>query len=384
MNSHSPRITSIDALRGIVMLLMLADHVREYFFLHRQVADPMDIETTEPSLFVARILAHLCPAIFIFLSGLSAFLYAQRYNADRATLSCYLISRGLFLVVLEVTLANFAWTFQFPPKMLYFQVIWAIGLSMIALAALIWLPLIIILAIGLAIIFGHNMLTPVTFTPESAWYIPWAILHDRSVIVIADFLSVRTSYPVLPWIAVIALGYVAGFGFKKLSNKQHEIAAYLSIGATMLTVFVLLRLSNLYGETAPWQSYSSITQTLMSFFNITKYPPSLLFVLLTLGVGFWIFAGLRKIEKCGWSELRWLAGFGKAPLFFYVVHLYVLHVLYQCAVLVFGKNQGERFGFDSIGENWILAAVLIFPLYRTCLWYLEFKKTHSYRWLNYI
>jgi uncharacterized membrane protein len=122
----------------------------------------------------------------------------------------------------------------------------------------------------------------------------------------------------------------------------------------------------------------------MSFFNITKYPPSLLFLMLTLGLGFLIFAGLRQIEKRGWSEMRLLTGFGKAPLFFYVLHLYVLHVLYQCALLIFGKNQGERFGFDSIGENWILAAVLVWPLYLACQWFLKYKKTRQYRWLNYV
>ena len=366
------------------MLIMLADHVREYFFLHRQVSDPMNIETTEPLLFLARILAHLCPAIFIFLSGVSAFLYAQRYQADKKALSRYLLSRGLFLVALELTLVNFAWTFAFPPEMVFLQVIWVIGLSMIALARLVWLPNAAIMAIALAIIFGHNMLAPITVSPESAWYIPWAILHDRSVISLTDSLSFRTSYPVLPWIGVIAFGYVSAFRFNKLLGQKNEIKTYILIGAGMLLTFVMLRFANIYGESQSWQHYTSGMQTFMSFFNITKYPPSLLFILLTLGLGFWIFAGLRQIEKSTANPMRFLSGFGKAPLFFYVLHLYVLHVIYQIALLMFGKNQGDRFGFDSIITNWVLALVLVYPLYRACQWFLAYKKSHSYRWLSYV
>ena len=202
--SHQ-RLLSIDALRGLVILFMLLDHVRETFFLHRQVADPMNTEITDPALFFSRTLAHLCAPVFVLLTGLSAYLYGEKYQGKR-DVSAFLFKRGLFLVVLEFTLVNFAWTFQLPPSVIYMQVIWAIGVSMIALAALVWLPRPVLLVLGLVIIAGHNLLDTLHFAPGSVMHVPWAILHDRGWIEVGDSLRMRTSYPVLPWIGVIALG----------------------------------------------------------------------------------------------------------------------------------------------------------------------------------
>ena len=203
------RLLSIDALRGLVILFMLLDHVRETFFLHRQVADPMNIEITDPALFFSRTLAHICAPVFVLLTGLSAYLYGEKYQGKR-DVSAFLFKRGLFLVVLEFTLVNFAWTFQLPPSVIYMQVIWAIGVSMIALAALVWLPRPVLLVLGLVIIAGHNLLDALHFAPGSVMHVPWAILHDRGWIEVGDSLRMRTSYPVLPWIGVIALGYCLG------------------------------------------------------------------------------------------------------------------------------------------------------------------------------
>ena len=189
------RLLSIDALRGLVILFMLLDHVRETFLLHRQVYDPMDIASTEPALFFSRTLAHLCAPVFVLLTGLSAWLYGEKY-AGKADVSAFLFKRGLFLVALEFTLVNFAWTFQLPPSVIYLQVIWAIGLSMIALALLVWLPRAVLLTLSLAIIAGHNLLDTLHFPVESALHVPWAILHDRGWIEISDTLRLRTSYPV--------------------------------------------------------------------------------------------------------------------------------------------------------------------------------------------
>ncbi|WP_238580528.1 DUF1624 domain-containing protein, partial [Pseudomonas aeruginosa] len=210
--SNSSRLHSIDALRGLVMLFMLLDHVRETFFLHRQVGDPMDVASTEPALFLSRTLAHLCAPVFVFLTGLSAFLYGEKHQGRRAV-SAFLFKRGLFLVALELTLVNFAWTFQLPPTVIYLQVIWAIGLSMLALAALLWLPRPLLAALGVLLVAGHNLLDPLHFAPGSAWHLPWAVLHDRGWIEAGDALRLRTSYPLLPWIGVIALGYAAGNWF---------------------------------------------------------------------------------------------------------------------------------------------------------------------------
>ncbi len=376
----SRRLLSIDALRGLVILFMLLDHVRETFFLHRQVADPMNIEITDPALFFSRTLAHLCAPVFVLLTGLSAYLYGEKYQGTR-DVSAFLFKRGLFLVVLEFTLVNFAWTFQFPPTVIYMQVIWAIGVSMIALAALVWLPRPLLLLLGIAIIAGHNLLDTLHFPVGSAMHVPWAILHDRGWIEFSDSLRLRTSYPVLPWIGVIALGYCMGPWFARSACAATRQRYLLLAGAGALLGFVALRLLNGYGE-APWTNYSNATQTLMSFFNITKYPPSLLFITLTLGLGLLLLRGFERARQAPW--IRTLAVFGAAPMFFYLLHLYVLKVLYLACVGLFGLNQGSYFGFDGIGAVWLTAVLLAAALYLPVRWFAGLKaRRRDITWLKY-
>ena len=376
----SRRLLSIDALRGLVILFMLLDHVRETFFLHRQVADPMNIEITDPALFFSRTLAHLCAPVFVLLTGLSAYLYGEKYQGTR-DVSAFLFKRGLFLVVLEFTLVNFAWTFQFPPTVIYMQVIWAIGVSMIALAALVWLPRPLLLLLGIAIIAGHNLLDTLHFPVGSAMHVPWAILHDRGWIEFSDSLRLRTSYPVLPWIGVIALGYCMGPWFARSACAATRQRYLLLAGASALLGFVALRLLNGYGE-APWTNYSNATQTLMSFFNITKYPPSLLFITLTLGLGLLLLRGFERARQAPW--IRTLAVFGAAPMFFYLLHLYVLKVLYLASVGLFGLNQGSYFGFDGIGAVWLTAVLLAAALYLPVRWFAGLKaRRRDITWLKY-
>ncbi|WP_194792179.1 DUF1624 domain-containing protein [Pseudomonas sp. UFMG81] len=374
------RLQSIDALRGLVILFMLLDHVRETFFLHRQVSDPMSIDATDPSLFASRTLAHLCAPVFVLLTGLSAWLYGEKHQG-RGDVATFLFKRGLFLVVLEFTLVNFAWTFQLPPSVIYLQVIWAIGVSMIALSLLVWLPRPALLAVGAAIVAGHNLLDGVHFGPGSALHVPWAILHDRGWLEASDSLRLRTSYPVLPWIGVIALGYGIGPWFGRGADAATRQRRLLLAGAAALLGFVVLRLLNGYGE-APWSVYPTITQTLMSFFNITKYPPSLLFLALTLGAGLLL---LRGFERAG--SARWigpLAVFGAAPMFFYLLHLYVLKVLYLASVALFGHNHGDYFGFDGIAAVWLTAVLLAIALYLPVRWFARLKaRRRDIAWLKY-
>ncbi|WP_264312688.1 DUF1624 domain-containing protein [Pseudomonas putida] len=374
------RLQSIDALRGLVILFMLLDHVRETFFLHRQVSDPMAIDATDPSLFFSRTLAHLCAPVFVLLTGLSAWLFGEKYQG-RSDVSAFLFKRGLFLVVLEFTLVNFAWTFQLPPSVIYLQVIWAIGVSMIALSLLVWLPRTVLIALGAVIVAGHNLLDSLHFGAESALHVPWAILHDRGWLTFSDNLRLRTSYPVLPWIGVIALGYGLGPWFARGSDagqRQHKL---LLAGVIALLGFVVLRMLNGYGE-APWSGFPSLTQTLMSFFNITKYPPSLLFLALTLGSGLLL---LRAFERAG--RPRWisaLAVYGAAPMFFYLLHLYVLKLLYLACVALLGHNQGDYFGFDGISGVWLGAALLAVSLYLPVRAFARLKaRRRDITWLKY-
>lgn len=377
----STRLLSIDALRGLVILFMLLDHVRETFLLHMQVSDPMDIAVTEPAMFFSRTLAHLCAPVFIFLTGLSAFLFGEK-QANRTAVSSFLLKRGLFLLLLEFTLVNFAWTFQFPPSVIYLQVIWAIGLSMLALAGLIWLPRPVLVVLGLVIIAGHNLLNALHFAADSVMHVPWAILHDRGWIEVSENLRLRTSYPLLPWIGVIALGYAVGPWFARGADPFMRQRRLRSWGLVALLTFLGLRLINGYGE-QPWQVGDSGMQTLMSLLNITKYPPSLLFVCLTLGAGLLLLLAFERSQHHRW--LRPLTVFGAAPMFFYLLHLYVLKLLYLAAVAIWGLNQGRYFGFDQVWPVWLLTVVLAALLFPAVRWFAGLKaRRRDIAWLKYL
>lgn len=375
------RLLSIDALRGLVILFMLLDHVRETFLLHLQVPDPMDVTITDPALFFSRTLAHLCAPVFILLTGLSGFLYGEKH-ASKAAVSSFLLKRGLFLVVLEFTLVNFAWTFQFPPSVIYLQVIWAIGLSMIALAGLLWLPRGGLAILGLTIIAGHNLLDPLQFANDSIMHVPWAILHDRGWIEVSETLRLRTSYPVLPWIGVIAIGYAIGPWFARQADPIARQNRLRNFGMAALLAFVGLRLINGYGE-QPWAVGETGTQTLMSLLNITKYPPSLLFLCLTLGMGLLLLLAFERSQTRRW--LRPLTVFGAAPMFFYLLHLYVLKLLYVAAVAIWGLNQGPYFGFDAVWPIWLWTVILAVALFPAVSWFAGLKaRRRDIQWLKYL
>ncbi|UYC12942.1 heparan-alpha-glucosaminide N-acetyltransferase domain-containing protein [Xanthomonas sp. CFBP 8445] len=374
------RLASIDLLRGTVMLLMLLDHVRETFYLHHPVGDPMEVEGTAPALFVARTLAHLCAPVFVFLTGLSAWLYAARQADGRAAAASFLLKRGLFLIVLELTLVNLAWSGAFPPQALYLQVIWAIGLSMLALAALLWLPRPALALLGAALVAGHHLLDEVQVQGDGPLAAVWAVLHDRRWLELGD-LRLRTSYPVLPWIGVIALGYAAGPWYGAATDPAQRQQRLLACGLGALAGFHLLRWHNGYGD-APWQVQDDLAHTAMSFFNVTKYPPSLQFLLLTLGVGLLL---LRLYEHPTVARaLAPLAAVGAAPMFFYLLHLYVLKLAYLAAVALWGANQGDLFGVDSVAALWAIAALLGLALYWPTAAFARLKaRRRDLAWLRY-
>jgi len=375
------RLQAIDALRGLVILLMLLDHVRETFFLHKQLSDPIDVAHTDPALFISRTLAHLCAPVFVFLTGLSAALYQQK-KQSREAVSLFLLKRGVVLIALELTLVNFAWTFSFPPEVLYLQVIWAIGLSMLALSALLWLPLWAIAAVGVLLVAGHNLLDGIHAAPGSPWHLPWAILHDRGWIEIGDTLRMRTSYPLLPWVGVIALGYCAGQLWQPGWRSAQRGRALFAAAAGLLGLFAALRLINGYGE-KPWQAGATLGESAMAFFNITKYPPSLLFLCLTLGVGLTLLALFERVEEKN-RFIGWLAVFGSAPMFFYLLHLYVLKALYLLAEARWGKNQGDWFGFDAVWQLWLCMLALALLLWWPVRRFSRLKQQRrDIRWLKY-
>ncbi|QEI08888.1 DUF1624 domain-containing protein [Pigmentiphaga aceris] len=389
-SSATGRLLSIDALRGLVILFMLLDHVRETFYLHHQVPDPMSVADTDPALFFSRMLSHVCAPVFVFLTGLSAYLYGNRYgsqssnsqHASRAAASSFLAKRGLFLVVLEMTLVSFAWTFVFPPNVLYLQVIWVIGLSMLALAALVWLPRPALIAVGVVLVAGHNLLDGLHF-PVGHWmHVPWAILHDRGWINVSDTFRLRTSYPLLPWIGVIALGYATGPMFLPRADAAQRQKKLLGWGMGLLAGFAVLRVLDVYGE-KPWALGDTLLRSVMSFVNITKYPPSLLFLMLTLGVGLLLLRAFERRQGASW--LAPLAVFGAAPMFFYLLHLYVLKFLYLGAVAMWGLNYGKFFGFDAVWQVWLGSIVLALALYAPVRAFAAFKaRRRDIAWLKYL
>jgi uncharacterized membrane protein len=380
--ASSTRLRSIDALRGLVIVIMLLDHVRETFFLHHQVSDPMDVAATTPDLFFSRLLAHLCAPVFVFLTGLSAWLYGAKAGS-RGAAAAFLAKRGAFLVALEITVVNFAWTFQFPPSVVYLQVIWVIGLSMLALAALLWLPRAALTVVGVVLIAGHNALDGLHFAVGEAMHVPWAVLHDRGWIGLGDSLRLRTSYPLLPWIGVIALGFAAGPWFQADVPALKRQRRLLGVGLAAVLGFLVLRAFNGYGQAQAWVAQDDALHTAMSFLNITKYPPSLMFLLLTLGLGACLLALVERAASAAW--VRVLCVFGAAPMFFYLLHLYVLKGLYLAGESLWGLNQGKYFGVPDMAGVWLIAALLALALYWPVRGFGRLKaRRRDIAWLKYL
>lgn len=375
MSVPMQRLQAIDALRGLVILIMMLDHVRETFYMHLQVSDPMMISEVDDALFGSRILTHLCAPIFVVLTGLSAYLYQAKNNSIQMTRT-FLLKRGLFLIFLELVVINFAWTGQFPPDVVYLQVIWAIGLSMVILAGLIGLPQKALWGISLTIIFGHNLLDPISFQNIPILNHLWLILHDRGWIQFGEVVRFRTSYPILPWVGIITLGYCLGnILFNASRETKNRNKRLVSFGVLSIALFVILRSINVYGDQA-WVLMPTFTETAMSFINLTKYPPSLLFILWNVGVGLILLAVLQKVEHKSW--VRPLIIFGSVPMFFYIVHLFVLKALYLIALNIWGQTHGEYFSVDHVATLWLIAIILSIALYPLMFAFSKFKHQNKH------
>ena len=400
VNSHRPqkkvstRIGSIDLLRGIVMIVMAIDHVRDYFHRDSFLYDPTDLGHTNPALFFTRWITHFCAPVFVFLAGISAHLYGVRKG--RKALSFFLLTRGVWLIFAELFIIALGWSFN--PLYPYFnlQVIWAIGVSMIALAAMIRLPPRLILLTGLVLIAGHNLLDNVHIPGGSPGAILWGVLHDGGTFHIGH-TPVFVRYPVLPWIGILAVGYCVGQLYRPRANAGERKSILLCLGAGAITLFIVLRALNAYGDHALWSVQKNTVFTIMSFLNVTKYPPSLLYVLMTLGPAM-LFLSLSEEIKQGWSE-RVLV-FGRVPMFYYVVHIYLAHLLavfgaaisiHNWRVMFFLPTRPawvpglKGYGFDLIAVYavWLTVILLLYPL---CKRFDAYKRAHQSTkwWLSYL
>ena len=389
------RIESIDILRGIVMVIMALDHVRDYFHFSANTANPMDLATTTPLLYFTRWITHFCAPIFIFLSGTS--IYLQSLRKTKSELSRFLIIRGLWLILLEIVVNTFGWSFNPSYPAFFMQVIWAIGISMVLMGALIFLPYWLILTLGLTIVFGHNTLDYFEQQPDFKPSLIWDVLHHgvfKPYEIIRGH-SMLIVYPFLPWTGLMMLGYCLG----KLYSNDYSVAArlrYLRIkGYSLILFFIVLRASNLYGNPSDWTTQKTWLYSILSFLDVEKYPPSLLYLCMTIGPALLGLAYLENIKN------KWTDGFkvfGRVALFYYVLHIYLIHLLCMVVFFVKGHNMaeavnpeahfpfyfvitGEGFSLTGVYFIWLIVLAILYPF---CKKYDAYKTKHKEKkWLSY-
>jgi uncharacterized membrane protein len=403
------RVDSIDLLRGIVMVVMMLDHTRD--FLHNAALqfDPTDLSRTNVVLFLTRWVTHFCAPVFVFLAGTGAYLQLAR-GKSKSELSRFLVTRGIWLIVLELTLVRLGMWFSFDLRLFGFlQVIWVIGVSMIVLGALVYLPVWIVGGFGLAMIALHNLFDsfrvvgwrgPDSAVPSIAGKI-WILLHQGfGAFPIAGFPSplVVVAYPLIPWIGVMAAGYAFGTLYQLGAERRRRLL--LIIGGTATVLFVLIRAINIYGDNERWSTQKNFVYTLLSFLNTTKYPPSLLYLLMTLGPAILALAFFEtksgRVSGFVGGVREFFVTFGRVPLFFYLLQWYTAHLIAVLLNLAFGKSVRWLFQtpIDWIGTTpdagfnlavvylaWLAGVLLLYPL---CRWFAGVKQRRRDWWLSYL
>jgi uncharacterized membrane protein len=385
------RIASIDILRGLIMLIMALDHVRDFF--HQGGPNPTDLATTTPILFFTRWITHFCAPTFIFLSGISAYLAGTRRS--KAQLSSFLIKRGLWLLVVEMVLITFALTLNPFYNVIIWQVIWAIGTSMIILGLLVWLPLPVIGVIGAVLFFGHNLLDGISTANVAETILFKAAGFGQSMIQLNPSHYIMDAYAILPWTGVMLIGYCFGSLYANNYDAAKRKRLLLSSGVFLFVLFLLLRMINKYGDPAPWAVQKTTALTVISFFNVTKYPCSLMYLGMTLGVS--IFS-LSLIENARSKFAGILTVYGNVPFFYYVLHFYLIKVVMIIVFFASGyttadiipKRPGGGFMFSppgfgfNLGGVYLVWLLVICTLYFPCRWFSKYKRTHQQWWLSYL
>ncbi len=390
------RIESIDVLRGLVMVIMAIDHTRDFFHTTAWTDDPLNLATTTPALFMTRWITHLCAPIFVFLSGTS--IYLQSLRKTKPELSSFLIKRGLWLMVADLLIVNLGMTFNPLYTVQILQVIWATGISMVILGLLIHGPFRLILALGLVIVLGHNLLDSVEAAPGFKLTLWWDLLHHRGIHPYGNGHFLFVFYPFVPWLGLMLLGYCIGpfFGPTVSPDQRRKWLARTGLGVLLL--FVALRFSNLYGDPFPWSSQKTALLTFFSFIKVEKYPPSLLYMCVTIGPGLLFLAVIEPVRNGLTNILR---TFGRTAFFYYLVHWYLIHTLCMLVFLSRGhalaegpgiaaKNQlpflfiapGEGVSLPVVYVIWLAVVVSLYPL---CRWYDAYKTSHKEQWwLSYL
>jgi len=400
--TNRSRINSIDILRGIIMVIMALDHVRDFF--HKVVIEggssvatgPTDLDTTTPILFFTRWITHFCAPIFLFLAGASAYLMSLKKS--KAELSSFLIKRGVWLVLVEIIIVTLGWTFNPLFNVIILQVIWAIGISMIILGLLIYLPFKIIFLIGFIIVFGHNLLDypQVNSGLKGGFLADLLYFSNFSVYNIDKNHIIFIVYSFLPWTGVMLLGYCFGKLFSSSFSTVQRKKILLGMGSGLVVLFVALRFINMYGDPVPWSTHPrGAVFSFLSFININKYPPSLDFLCITIGAGMILLAILEEVKN---SVTDFFRIYGRVPMFYYILHFYIIHALVVIVFFISGYNTSQivtpnnpflfrpsDFGFNLWGVYAVWAFVVI-ALYPLCKKYDRYKTANASKkwWLSYL
>ncbi len=384
------RIDAIDFVRGLVMIIMALDHTRDFMHVSSLTQNPLDPETTTPLLFFTRWITHFCAPIFVFLSGTSAYLSIKNRNNYKQSRN-FLLKRGLWLIFLEFTVINFALWYDLNFRILIFQVIAAIGFGFVILAFLIKVPSGVLGITALIIIFGHNLLSPLLAGDGS--------LVKQVLSPLVNFSSYQTpnfsffvAYPFIPWFGIMLAGFATGHLFELPEAGRKRLL--LIIGSAALLLFAVLRLINVYGDPSPWSVQKNTIFTFLSFLNVSKYPPSLLFILMTLGAMFILLSFTMSVKGKLFDLIR---VYGKVPFFYYLIHLYLIHSIMIAIMLLQGFHWSDlsfepfQFGRPKTESGidlwlvyivWLSVVAILYPL---CKRYSGYKLAHKEKkWLRYL
>ncbi len=384
------RIHSIDITRGIVMIIMALDHVRDLMHVNSISQSPTNLDTTTPFLFFTRWITYLCAPIFVFLAGSSAFISLKRENDIEATKK-HLFKRGLSLIILEFTIVNFGLYFDPGFHTLLFEVIASTGFGLIILSLLIRVPAKRIGFIGLGILCLHNLAPLVPFSENSLLKTILIPFFSSASFPVFSGKVFIVGYPPIPWLGILFLGYAVGHFFEIPEHRRNQL--FKKMGIIFIVSFIILRFINFYGDSAPWASQQKLSLSIMSFLNITKYPPSLLFCLATLGILFFILAYSENFN----NKIKSISSvYGKVPLFYFIVHFYLVHLVTITMLFLqgshweqlefssgtFGRPKGIESGLP-LWEVYIIWISVVALLYRPCVWFGKYKYEKKFWWLKY-
>ena len=402
---EKPRISSIDLVRGIVMVIMALDHVRDFFHVSAFVFDPSDPARASTALFFTRWITHFCAPTFVLLTGTSIRLSLQRKS--KKELSRFLWTRGLWLVFLEFTVVRFSFFFNLYYDVTVIQVIYAIGVSMIIMAALIQLKERVLLISGIVIIAGHNLLDYFPVSPGHPLFAVCTLVYQGGPLQIAPGKMFFVGYPFLPWLGIMLVGYSMGQWYHREFDPVRRQKLLMTVGIAATLVFLIARAINGYGDPAPWEVQKNPLHTFLSFMNCTKYPVSLMYTLMTLGPVLVLLSWIEKVSLRRWKPIE---VFGRVPMFYYIIHFYLIHILAIATYLIVrhktfadlnfhfltggsflagpatpgyfgGVPIGAGYGLPWVYLVWMVVILIMYPL---CKKYNAYKSSHSQWWLSYL